>query len=203
MKETKLVAFDLFGTLVKFGKMHHPYRKILKWAKENGRKPRQDDARMIMTIDADPEMVFSEIGIFPPSGFFAKFHQEIQEELKDLSLFEDVHPVFEALENRGIKIAVCSNLAKPYGAVIEKLLSKYKLINCLSYEVGAIKPEFEIYEDIVGKSRVMPNNILFVGDTFLADVDGPSNFGFRALHLKRDETTNLLSIQTLTDLIQK
>ncbi len=31
----KLVIFDLFGTLVGFGAMHHPFSKLLKWGREN------------------------------------------------------------------------------------------------------------------------------------------------------------------------
>lgn len=32
----KLVIFDLYGALVKFGVMHHPFRELLKWAREHG-----------------------------------------------------------------------------------------------------------------------------------------------------------------------
>lgn len=48
---TKLVIFDLFGTLVKYGVMHHPFRQVLKWARDNGRCPEPDDARRLMTVD--------------------------------------------------------------------------------------------------------------------------------------------------------
>jgi hypothetical protein len=47
----KLVIFDLFGALVKFGTMHHPYRKLLKWARENWRNVQADDARHFMTTN--------------------------------------------------------------------------------------------------------------------------------------------------------
>ena len=80
-KGAKLVAFDSFGTLVRFGVMHHPYRKILKWARENGRKPSNDDARMIMTIDADPEQVFAKMKIFPPMKFLGNLIKKFKKSL--------------------------------------------------------------------------------------------------------------------------
>ena len=41
------VTFDLFGTLIKFGVQHHPFRQLLKWARENGRQVLPDDARTV------------------------------------------------------------------------------------------------------------------------------------------------------------
>ena len=73
------------------------------------------------------------------------------------------------LKRRGTLIAICSNLAAPYGAAIERLLPQNELIKCLSYQVGHIKPEPEIYAEIINKSGVQAADILFVGDTFLAD----------------------------------
>ncbi len=48
-KSPRLVVFDLYGTLVKFGVACHPFRKVLKWAHANGRKPLDSDARYLMT----------------------------------------------------------------------------------------------------------------------------------------------------------
>ena len=35
----KVIIFDAFGTLVKIGTSRSPYRKLMKWLKDNGRKP--------------------------------------------------------------------------------------------------------------------------------------------------------------------
>lgn len=96
-KPPQLIVFDLYGTLVKFGVMHHPFRKILQWAKQNGRKPHQDDARQLMTINEDYSVLFSKLGIFPPDYLLYQFRQEIEEELNTLSLFDDVTPTLHAL----------------------------------------------------------------------------------------------------------
>lgn len=197
-----VVAFDLYGTLIRFGLMHHPFRKLLLWARDQGRKPRPDDARKIMTADMGCEELLAEIGVFPSPDRLAQIHREIQEELNRLTLFDDVLPVLNALTDAGIPLAICSNLAKPYGVIIDRLLPQFNFIKCLSYTVGAIKPDKEIYDAIVNGSGVSPEQILFVGDTWLADYDGPRRYGFQAKHLVRDQHPATDSISSLKDLLQ-
>ena len=55
-------------------------------------------------------------------------------------------------------------------------------------EIGAIKPEPAIYRAMCDPLGCQPSDILFVGDTEDADVDGPRAFGMRAVHLDRDGT---------------
>jgi HAD superfamily hydrolase (TIGR01549 family) len=176
------------------------FKVNLQWAKQNGRKPQPDDARQLMTINEDYSVLFSKLGIFPPDHLLYQFRQEIEEELSALSLFDDVIPTLHALTDKGISLAICSNLAKPYSAVIDRLLPQFDFIQCLSYEVGAIKPEHEIYDGIVTKSGVSAEQILFVGDTLLADYEGPIKYGFKALHLLRGERSGETRIGTLIDI---
>jgi len=198
----KVVAFDVFGTLIRMAVKNHPYRKVLKYAKDAGRKPRQDDARFLMTQNLPPERIFEHMGISIPLGLLQQFYSEVAAELTSLTLFDDVIPVLDALAKNEIRVALCSNLAMPYGEAIDRLLSDYHFIKCLSYEVGAIKPESEIYDDIVNKSEVATGEILFVGDTFLADVEGPLNYGFKALHLQRDSgRASSICIQSLSQVM--
>lgn len=197
-----LVVFDLYGTLVRFGVMHHPFQKILRWAREQGRNPQADDARKIMTVTKEYEELLAELGIFPPAAMLTQLHCEIQEELGSLTLFDDVLPTLSALLHTGIRLAICSNLAKPYGAVIDELLPQHvDLIRCLSYEVEAIKPEREIYDWIVRESGIPADQTLFIGDTRLADYEGPLKYGFRALHLVRHQPPRGGTIASLAEIL--
>ncbi len=45
--EPSVIIFDVFGTLVKIEKRRSPYRKLMKWLKDNGRQPQPDDAKFI------------------------------------------------------------------------------------------------------------------------------------------------------------
>lgn len=196
-----LIVFDLYGTLIQFGIKHHPFRKILLWAREQGRSPKPDDARKLMTVDKGCGELLETLGIFPPTNMLAQLHQEIQEELASLTLFDDVLPTLDVLTNQGIPLAICSNLAKPYGAVIDKLLPQFNFARHLSYEIGAIKPDREIYESSVAGTGLVPGQILFIGDTSLADYEGPTQFGFRAKHLVRGQTSEGNNIATLTEIL--
>ena len=196
-----LVVFDLYGTLVQFGIKHHPFRKVLLWAREQGRSPQPDDARRLMTADKDCSELLATLGIFPPANMLAQLHQEIQEELVSLTLFDDVLPTLDLLANQGIPLAICSNLANPYGEVIDKLLLQFNFARYLSYEIGAIKPDSAIYESIVTGTGIAPGQILFIGDTLLADYEGPTKFGFRAKHLVRSQPSGVNSIASLIEVL--
>lgn len=108
-------------------------------------------------------------------------------------------PALNALANQGVPFAICSNLAKPYGVVIDKLLSQFNFDRHLSYEIGAIKPEREIYESILTGKGLVPGQILFIGDTLLADYEGPTQFGFQAKHLVRGQASGSNTIASLLE----
>ena len=62
----QIVIFDLYGTLVKFGVMHHPFRQLMKWARENGRNVKEDNARRLMTFNGDILTLADHLGIKAP-----------------------------------------------------------------------------------------------------------------------------------------
>lgn len=200
--KTDLVVFDLFGTLIQYGVMHHPFRQLLKWARENGRQPKADDARKLMTINADILELAAALDISVPSLLIDQIKTNIQEELSSLSLYADVKPTLTTLSDRRIPFAMCSNLAFPYGEAVDRLLGDLQFIRCMSYEVGFIKPEAGIYQFLINKTNVKPENCLFIGDTLLADYDGPRQFGMNALHLVRDKPVeNHFTISSLTEIL--
>lgn len=195
------VTFDLFGTLIKFGVQHHPFRQLLKWARENGRQVRPDDARMVMTINGNIEYIAHKLGINPPHELVNKLEGQIGDELSSLTLFDDVLPTLNALQSRGIKIGLCSNLAQPYGAVIDRLLTGFDLERFLSYELSTIKPEAQIYESILSSFNCSAERCLFVGDTFEADYVGPTAIGMKALYLVRNGVAQSYKITSLTEVL--
>lgn len=183
----KAVIFDLFGTIVRYRIQRHPYRQLLKWAREQGRKPQPNDARTIMTTNAEIGQLAAHMEIPAPNSLIKKLTDDIEMELQSLELFDDVEPTLDALQNKNIQLAICSNLAKPYGAAISQLLAGYSFTKILSFECGFIKPEPSIYKFAATEMNVDAANCLFVGDTLLADVQGPCNAGMQALHLVRNE----------------
>ncbi len=47
--KTSAVIFDAFGTLVEIQQPTHPFRQLLREGRRQGRLPRADDIRTIMT----------------------------------------------------------------------------------------------------------------------------------------------------------
>lgn len=201
-EKPKVVIFDLYGTLVKFGVMHHPFRILLKWAREQGRAARGDDARQLMTVDADLFQLAKHLGINAPKQILAQLQSQIDEELASLTLFEDVIPTLEKLQSLRIPIAICSNLAQPYGVVIDRLLPQIEMYRFLSYEVGAIKPEPQMYQRIVTDLCVESSQCLFIGDTFIADYEGAINNGMQARHLTRNNPSANHTVSSLSAVIE-
>lgn len=72
----------------------------------------------------------------------------------------------------------------------------------LSYEVGFIKPDPEIYQKIIFESGCKSESCLFIGDTFIADYDGPIKNGFQARHLIRDQKSYDHTIRSLIEIIE-
>jgi HAD superfamily hydrolase (TIGR01549 family) len=155
-----------------------------------------------MTANEDSETVFRSMGIVVPDDVLQSFHQEIQEELNSLTLFDDVIPTLEQLVEAKIDLAICSNLARPYGTIIDRLLPNFSFTRILSYEVGYLKPDDGIYDAILNRTGHRKESVLFVGDTSLADYEGPTRYGFHALHLCRNQVSHDQSIQSLKDILK-
>ena len=64
--EPSVIIFDVFGTLVKIGERRSPYRKLIKWLKENGRQPKPDDAKFIMSQNLSFTELVKLLGINIP-----------------------------------------------------------------------------------------------------------------------------------------
>tara|TARA_R110001599_G_scaffold342545_2_gene564429 strand:- start:22 stop:648 length:627 start_codon:yes stop_codon:yes gene_type:complete len=182
--DIQLVVFDLFGTLLQTGSGHNPYRKVLEWARLNGRAARPNDARIIMTSDMNPEELFDAMDITPTAEIMSLFKKALEADIKSIRLFDDAMSTLHRLTDQGVQIAICSNLAKPYGAALE-LIGGVDFLRCLSFEIGAIKPDPAVYNFVTNSSSIGKENILFIGDSLVADYDGSKQFGFRARHLVR------------------
>ncbi|HEY5797921.1 MAG TPA: HAD family hydrolase [Bosea sp. (in: a-proteobacteria)] len=88
----------------------------------------------------------------------------------------------------GKKVAVCSNLATQYGDALVGSLPKAPDALVLSFEVGLMKPQAEIYRLVCRQLSLEPDQVLFVGDSLEADVHGPQAAGLFGMHVDAFET---------------
>jgi FMN phosphatase YigB (HAD superfamily) len=184
------VLFDAFGTLLKISKGVHPYRQLLKEGMRQGRRPQPDDLLVLMTqpLGLQQAADFFKIQISP--AHLDDLQHALDLELARIEPFEDGLHAVELLQCEGVRVAVCSNLAMPYGDPVKRLYPNLDGYG-LSFEIGAMKPDRSIYHEtcaLVGAELTMFSGLdltLMIGDSPKCDRDGPRAAGIRGFLLSR------------------
>ena len=190
----KVIVFDAFGTLVKIGTSRSPYRKLMKWLKDNGRKPSTKDASVIMSNPVDIAQLAMLFGENIPTQLLHEINDDLLFELSTIELYKDTTSTLQILKEHGFKIALCSNVAMPYGKQLKKLLPNVFDALFLSYEIGAIKPEDNIYEVIKTHFSCEMSEMLFIGDHPVLDVEKPISLGMDARLIQRHKKQLLTNV---------
>ena len=199
-KLPKYIVFDAFGTLVKIGNRRSPYLRLMKWQKQRGRKPTCDDASIIMSKNASLSKIANFFGHELPLDLLSEINADLKLDLDSIELYTDTTVVLENLKKNGFKIVLCSNLAMPYGERLKEILPNLFEELVLSYEVGCIKPNTKIYNTIQMRLKCKMEDILFIGDNKILDVETPRSLGMSARLIQRNENETLKDI--LRDLLE-
>jgi len=101
---------------------------------------------------------------------------------------EDNKKTLEYIKTKGYRLAIISNF--DYAPTAYMLLEKYNIKNLfeeivISEEVGWRKPKEIIFETAVKKLEILPQDALFVGDNFQADVVGSKAVGMDVAWINR------------------
>lgn len=179
------VIYDVYGTLLQIGERRRPFRKLLEQARSQGRQPRTDDARTLMTRNVGLAGAASLFGTQLNNDELAALELDLYAELASVSPYDDALRTLERLKRAGLKVALCSNLATPYAIPAKLLLPEFEAY-AWSFEVGAVKPEPAIYEHLLNRLGCKAPSIAMIGDTLEADVLGPERLGVHGFHLRRD-----------------
>ena len=192
------IAFDVFGTLVKIKEGRSPYRKMIKFLKSSGRDYEPGDAITIMSFPFNFKQLADFWGWSIPQEILQELHHDLLADLQDITLYEDTIVTLDKLKQSGFQLALCSNLAALYGNKVFEMLPNLDAY-VWSYEIGAIKPDPKIYEALLDQIGCAAHEVLFIGDTPLADVTGPSLFGMSARLIDRKRGQTLQDV--LADLL--
>jgi HAD superfamily hydrolase (TIGR01549 family) len=93
---------------------------------------------------------------------------------------EDAMRLLSALKQSGYKLALISNREKPYQEEIEALgLSPFFALTLAGGEIKAWKPEPEIFLHACQHLDVRPEQAMYVGDNYFADVVGSRRAGLQ------------------------
>jgi HAD superfamily hydrolase (TIGR01509 family) len=171
------ICFDAFGTLIEITDKRRPFHALLR----GGVKGLKADE--VLTKPLNLRAVAAEICHELGEGGLAELEADLQAECASVRLRPGIAEIWQTLRERGLSIAVCSNLALPYGPPLLSALPDAPDAVILSYEVGLVKPDPAIFHLVCDRLRLQPVEILFVGDTPSADIDGPQAIGMSAMHI--------------------
>jgi HAD superfamily hydrolase (TIGR01549 family) len=96
----------------------------------------------------------------------------------------DVHETLGYLQESGFRLAVVSNRREPYLEDLERLkLSDYMEFSLTSGEVKSWKPDTKIFEHALKCLDIQPEDALYIGDNYYADVVGAWSAGLQPVLL--------------------
>lgn len=207
MQQIRAVVFDVYGTLVHIADKRMPFRKLARRrTSELGEGESAAVASTLMSEPLDLRQAEERLGIQLNDAERLELQADLMAEIASLTIFPEVVDTLDHLQQAGYKLALCSNLALPYGPPVRLLLPQVFAAYVWSYETGCVKPDPRIYLAVAEQMSLAPNEILFVGDTLVADVDGPRAIGMEAVHLFRnkqpsDDDASIAKLSELTHLL--
>lgn len=178
------VMFDAFGTLLQIRQPRHPFRRLLKLGLAQGRRPRAGDTRWLMQHCHGLADAAVALGIEVSDAQLLMLEALLAEELASSTAYPDALDAVALLQAQGVRVAVCSNLAGPYRDAVVRLFPALDAY-AFSCELGAMKPDREIYEKTLELLESSAENTWMIGDSQRCDRDGPQAIGIRGHYLDR------------------
>ncbi|SPB14114.1 HAD superfamily hydrolase [Caballeronia novacaledonica] len=185
--DVQAVIFDAFGTLCRITDLQQPFHRLINHGGGTGFWAAR---KVLMTRPVDLREGAAVLGLDPKPEVMEALESALTAELTSIELYSEVHDVLTGLRARGIKLAIASNLAKPYAPPVLALLPFELDAYAWSFEVGYLKPDRRIFEWACKRLGVAPENTLMIGDTLSADRDGALGAGMQAIHLQRPDETD-------------
>lgn len=202
------VIFDAFGTVLRIGQRTNPYRNLLREGRRQGLELAPDSIRIAMTKNHSIYETASHLGIHLTRAQREELASELERELSSIQAFPDAKTAIALLQQAGVKVGVCSNLASPYGPVVREIFPQLNGY-AFSFELGVMKPAPAIYHSICSQMDVEPGHlfgggrgrVVMIGDSKRCDQDGPRLVGMMGLHLDRKRQGAINDLQQFAELV--
>lgn len=192
----RAITFDAFGTVVDTG------RDVLiqvAHAATQDLRPSLDPEdllaawdRYFFTADQEPFLTLRQVTEDALAKAFADFHLEadpapyiemLDAKWAEARAYPEVRDVLATLD--GVPRAIVSNADH---AMLVGILDRNRLrfdAVVTSESVGSYKPRPRIFEVALGSLRAQPADVLHVGDSLQADVEGAGRLGLRTVWVNR------------------
>jgi putative hydrolase of the HAD superfamily len=106
--------------------------------------------------------------------------------IRTAKLFDDVLPAMKELRPK-YKLGIISNTDQFSAQAIARTgLFKYFDAQCLSCDIGLIKPDKEMFALMAERLDLRPDEILMIGDNISDDLMPSSSLGFQTLLIRRE-----------------
>lgn len=169
------ICFDAFGTLVEITDMRRPFRVM---SSEGPKGRRATDALLSPLGLRD---IARKLAIEIGDVRLLELERDLAAECQSIRLRPGIESIWAWLRRAGLRIGICSNLALPYAKPLLAVVPGIPDALVLSFEVGLVKPQPEIFHLVCERLNLSAEQILFVGDTPEADVLGPQAVGMHAM----------------------
>jgi len=179
LKEKNAVV-DLYNTLIRNEIRLHPYKTLYKSLTKLNKGLKEEKSRYFfkkaMTTNLYIEDIIKE-EVKYNREIIEKFNLDIKEELNSIIYNEDL--IKELNENYD-NIVLLSNLSKEYEEPIKELEKKLKINSkILSFEVGFVKPDIDIFREAAKSINKLPNECIMYGDNLKLDIEGAELSGYK------------------------
>lgn len=175
----KGIILDGYGTLVQITQKCHPYRHI-----ENmDRMSKHSFYGYVLSRDLTHEKVLAAYRV--PQALAQRSIAKMNKELASVQPYPEALAFLRRLDERGIAWRILSNLATPYCKALTDALGITDDRCFFSCREGMLKPHPDFF-NLAARSLGLPaNDILVIGDSKRADVEGALHAGMHAFHLRR------------------
>lgn len=136
--------------------------------------------RTLETIGAPPEQV---------EKLAPTLHQHMHENYHpEDTIPADVVPTLKALRSAGLTLGLLTNRSDSPTEYLQKVgLADQLDFFIAAGEIGVWKPDPEIFYYSLGMARALPQQTIYIGDNYYADVVGAENAGLIPVLIDRDQ----------------
>ena len=167
---------------------HSAWNKMPQRDAIDGPRENDDKGWWRELVDRVLEQVAPSLSEFDRDNFFEIAYEHFAE-AGVWELYPEVPGVLEKLQS-GFHLAVVSNFDGRLRFILEHLgISKYFVHVFVSSELGADKPDPEIYRRALRVMKLSPNEVLHVGDDPKRDWEGATAAGLSIFQLDRNRNS--------------
>ena len=203
----KAIIFDLDDTLYDYSGCHEKAMESLKkycmdrfLLTEQGFRDRYSVSKKIVkqklgnNASSHNRMLYAQVflelsGVKPCDNALALYDIYWNTMLKEMKTFDYVIPFFEKLSNVGIKIAVLTDLTVhiQHRKLVKLGLTNYVDVLVTSEEAGCEKPGKQMFDLVLEKLAMQPDQVIMIGDSYEKDIRGAEKEGIRSVLFRKEK----------------